>query len=151
MSVFGAIYVTKFSFAFKSHGTNSSCRARKLERNVETNLSWFEAFDLQHTVGNWAVMNDLSEPTEFAIPMGPLCMNNFAFDNYNTTMEDSMMDRYSTKSILGRDFNSIKRGSEIHPAERVFSKGPESEKTKVKPALKSTHVNTGAEFETTST
>ena len=113
-------------------------------------MSWFEAFDLQHSAGNWGVMNDLSEPAEFSIPMGPLCMNNFTFDRYKTTMEDSMLDRYSTKGILSRDFSQIKRGSEVHPAERVFPKGFEIEKSKVKQVSRSTHVNTGAEFETTS-
>lgn len=122
-----------------------------MDRNVETNISWFDVFDLQLTVGNWGAMNDLSEPTDFAIPMGPLCMNNFAFENYNNAVEDSMLDRYSTKSILGRDFNHLRRSSEIHPAERALSKGFELERARTKAVFKSTHVNSGAEFETTCT
>lgn len=125
-------------------------RARKLRRNLETNLSWFDAFDLQHTVGNWGVVNDQGDPAEFAIPMGPLCMNNFAFENYNTTLEDNMLDRYSTKSILGRDFSNMKRGSEIHPADQVFRRSFEVEKTRGKAVLQATHVNTGADFEKSS-
>jgi len=126
-------------------------RASKLERSVENSLSWFEAFDMQHSLGTWGVMNDLSEPAEFSIPMGPLSVNNLAFDNYKTTIEDSMMDRYSTKSILGRDFSQIKRGSEVHPSDHAFHKGFDLEKAKSKQISRSIHVNTGAEFESTGT
>ncbi|XP_065062589.1 uncharacterized protein LOC135689331 isoform X2 [Rhopilema esculentum] len=126
---------------------NRRKRARKWNSNAENSLSWFEAFELPHAVGNSNVMNDFNEPADFSIPMGPLCINNFAFESYDATTEDSMMERYSMKNKHRKDFHNPRRRSDVHPTEQVFSRTVDTDKQKSNQALKNTHFITGADFD----
>ena len=99
-------------------------------------------------------MNELNEPADFSIPMGPLCMNNFAFENYDATLVDSIMEKYSTKRNLNRDFHhkEKRRRSDVYPARHIYNQRFDLEsdtKASNLPALQ--HVNPAADIELSST
>ncbi len=80
---------------------------------MESNISWLDAFEFPQTL---RTLSDFSEHADFAIPMGPLHRNNFAFENFDTSATEKITEQFSKKRrTSGTCGYKSKKRADIYP------------------------------------